>query len=138
MIYDSKNKYILGLTMLIYIIFQFNYVSSLNKLNDFLLSNSYDSDPWKLIQYNSYQPLKYLGIAFILVGLSFVGLVVLFKYLKNYETDFIEIILSLLFMIILVISIVSTVKAISIPILQAVAIMVGGTLALGYSLTSSN
>lgn len=114
----QNRKYLLGAGGAIYLGLVITFFIKLNQLNNILIESNYGS--WELVQFNSYQPVKYFFLCFLLIIFSVAGIIYFASCLIRKELEFIEIILFIILIIIFLISIVLAIKLIAIPIFQAI------------------
>lgn len=130
---SSFLKYLLVSVTLGYAVFCTVFFLRLNELNNKLLQKDYGS--FELLQFNSYQPVKYFFICFGLILLAIIGVSASVIYLRSKQVDEIEMWLFILLIAVLVITSILTIKLIAIPIFQAIlgVTFVGSILVIGVS-----
>lgn len=103
----TKSSLIRELSLeMIYIIISAVFLKQLHDLNEVLLRLNLEKNPFELLAYGEYKPLKYLLITLLLGGIGVLLILRKYRHIRYDVLDFTEVALSLIGILLVVITII--------------------------------
>lgn len=118
--------------VMLYGLVTFIFLNRLNELNRTLIQRFAEKDYWNLLAYSSYKPINYFFATTILIGFGVWIIMSRYKKIRNEDLDIVDVIRLLISIFFASLLIVLLIQAISIPILKAIALVIGSIFAAAF------
>lgn len=116
---------------LIYALITIVFLVNLNGLKTVLNANQFNNS-FELLKYNNWSPIGYFFITFVLVLVGIVLIIKRTKYIRNFDIELKEIVISILMCILVFVFIILLIVFINNPIFRAILVATGCIIGAGY------